>query len=198
MPPADRPKRRSLRFGRRLRLALAIIMRKHDEDEHVKEVYARFGLAVYFAQVLEHGLVNALVILDLIPSRRHLARSPDEWGAEVDAFMDRHFQATMGRLMRSLRAVTQVEADLEQLLNDALSKRNWLAHDFFRERATEFMTADGREQMLREADGCRDLFQSADKRLETIVAPLRKKAGITDELLAREYQRLLSARNDDG
>jgi hypothetical protein len=46
---------------------------------HVKEVYARFGLAVYWAQVLERGVVNALVIVDLIPSRRHLARSAEEW-----------------------------------------------------------------------------------------------------------------------
>jgi hypothetical protein len=45
----------------------------------VKEVYARFGLAVYWAQVLERGVVNALVIVDLIPSRRHLARSAEEW-----------------------------------------------------------------------------------------------------------------------
>lgn len=48
---------------------IAIIVQSHDEDEHVKEVYARFGLAVYFAQVLEHGLVNALVILFLLPRK---------------------------------------------------------------------------------------------------------------------------------
>jgi hypothetical protein len=94
--------------------------------------------------------------------------------------------------------VTQVDADLDQLLNEALRKRNWLAHDFFRERATEFMSATGREQMLREVDECRDLFQSADKRLEATVEPLRKKAGITDESLAREYQRMLSERKGDG
>jgi len=68
-------------------------MKDHDKNEEVKEVYARFGLAVYCAQVLEHGLVNALVILDLIPSRHHLARSRDEWSAEVDAFMARNFEA---------------------------------------------------------------------------------------------------------
>ncbi len=118
---------------------------EYDEDEHVKEVYARFGLAVYYAQVLEHGLVNALVVLDLIPNRRHLARSRDEWGTQFDAFTDRHFEATMGRLMKNLRAVTQVHADLEKLLQDVLNRRNWLVHDFFRERATEFMSALGRE-----------------------------------------------------
>ncbi|MEB3263528.1 MAG: hypothetical protein VKJ66_04060 [Synechococcus sp.] len=163
----------------------------HDaDDEQVKEVYARFGLAVYFAQVLEHGIVNALVVLYLIPTRRHLARSADEWAGEVDAFMDRHFQAPMGRMMSSLRDVTYVDDDLEQLLNEALRKRNWLVHHFFRERASEFMSSPGREQMISEIDGCRDLFQSADKRLEAIVVPLRRKAGLTDELFAREYERM--------
>lgn len=177
---------------------LAIVMTEHDEGEHVKEVYARFGLAIYYAQVLEHGLVNALVILDLIPSRRHLARSSEEWGAAVDAFMDRHFEATMGRMMKNLRDVSQVGADLEHLMRDALQKRNWLAHDFFRERAAEFMSQTGREQMLREVDECRDLFQTADQRLESIVAPLRDKAGITEELLEQEYRRMLEGAKHDG
>lgn len=179
-------------------VALGIMMSAHDKGEHVKEVYARFGLAVYSAQVLEHGLVNALMILDLIPSRRHLARSRDEWGTEVDAFMDRHFGATMGRMLKNLRDVTQVDADLENLLRDALSKRNWLVHDFFRERITEFMSTAGREQMLREVDECRNLFKTADERLETIVGPLRRKAGITDDLLEREYRHLSRGRQHDG
>lgn len=173
-------------------------MTEQDDSEDVKEVYARFGLAVYFAQVLEHGVVNALVILDLIPSRRHLARSSEEWGAAVDGFMDRHFEATMGRMMKSLRDATQVSAELEGLLRGALKKRNWLVHDYFRERATEFMSSAGREQMLREVDECRDLFQTTDQRLESIVAPLRAKAGLTDELLEREYRRMLVRREHDG
>jgi hypothetical protein len=111
------------------------MMSDDDKGEHVKEVYARFGLAVYCVQVLEHGLVNAFLVLKLIPSRRHLARSREEWEAEVDAFMDRHFEATMGRMMKNLRDVTRTE--LENPLHDALRRRNWLIHDFFRERRQE-------------------------------------------------------------
>jgi hypothetical protein len=36
-----------------------------DEGEHIKEVFAHFGLALYLAQCLEHGIVNALSQLDL-------------------------------------------------------------------------------------------------------------------------------------
>jgi hypothetical protein len=52
--------------------------------------------------------------------------------------------------------------------------------------------------MLHEVDECRDLFQTADRRLEAVVAPLRRKAGITDELLEREYRRLSMERAHDG
>jgi hypothetical protein len=86
-----------------------------DEDEQIKEVYARFGLAVYYAQVLEHGIATALLVLGLIPTRRHLAPSVEDWAKEVDAFMDRHFEDTMGRLISSLRSVTSLGDNLGKL-----------------------------------------------------------------------------------
>lgn len=162
------------------------------ESEEIKEVYARFGLAIYYAQVLEHGIVNALVVVNLIPSRRHLACSKAEWEAAVDAFMGLHFDHTMGKLLYDLRSVSKIPTDLDDLLKRALRKRNWLAHEFFRERAAEFLTATGRYQMLAEVDGCRDLFKAADEALENVVKPLRSAAGITDEILEREYQAMLA------
>src|SRR6185437_1304919 len=104
-------------------------------SEQIKDVYANFGLAIYQAQCLEHGLVNALVFLDLIPNRRKLARSVAEWADSVDSFMDSKFEFTLGKMIRALKQVTAVPADLEGLLSVALSKRNWLAHSYFRDRA---------------------------------------------------------------
>jgi hypothetical protein len=166
------------------------------EDEEVKEVYARYGLALYYAQVLEHGLVNALVVLDLIPTERHLSKSAEQWGSSVDAFMDRHFEMTMGRLFARLRAVAKVPPDLENLLSDALRRRNWLAHDYFRERAAEFMSTHGRVQMLGEVDECRGHFEQVAERLEQVLQPLRKKAGITDQIIEQEYRLMLTAAKD--
>lgn len=162
-----------------------------EKSEQIKEIYAQFGLAIYFAQVLEHGLVNSLISLDLIPARHHLAKTPTEWEEELDSFSGRHFQRTMGQLMTDLRSVTSVDPNFDVLLRNALSKRNWLAHNFFRERATEFLSVKGREIMLKEIEECRILFEDADTQLEAIVEPVRKKAGVTDELIANELQRLM-------
>jgi hypothetical protein len=165
-------------------------MSEDDVDEHVKEVYARFGLAFYCAQVLEHGIVNAMVVLHLIPSRRHLAGAPEAWANLVDNFMSRHFETTMGRMIRDLQSVTTIPSNLEDLLRQALQKRNWLAHEYFRERAAQFMTASGRVLMIGEVDECRDLFVAADDSLEEVVRPLRIAAGMTDEMIAREYEKM--------
>ena len=135
--------------------------------------------------------MNALAILDLIPSQRHLVRSKEDWTLTVDAFMNRNFEDTMGRMIKNLNSVTEVPTDLEVILADALKKRNWLAHGYFRERATEFMSPTGREQMLHEVDECRILFQTANERLEGTLAPIRAKEGITDEWIEREYLRIL-------
>jgi len=165
------------------------------ESEHCKEVYARFGLAMYEAQVLEHGIVNALVIVDLIPERRPLARSRTEWENDFDEFMGRQFKHTMGRLLRYLGSITKPPPDLGDLLTRALEKRNWLAHEFFRERATEFVTSKGRDQMLTEVDECAALFRSADEALVNVMQPLRTKQGITNEMLEKSLQAMLDQSN---
>ena len=45
--------------------------------------------------------------------------------------------------------------------------------------------------MLAEVDECRDLFKAADGALENVVKPLLEAAGITDEILEREFQAML-------
>lgn len=156
-------------------------------DEHVKTVYAHFGLALYLAQCLEGELANALVYIDLIPRKARTIRTREEWAAEFDSFMDRNFKQTLGRLVRNLRDATAVPPELEDKLSQALKRRNWLTHHFFRERATEFMSARGRDNMIRELEEAQELFQTAEDLLGQTFKPIREKYGFTDERLRKLY-----------
>ena len=129
-------------------------------DEHVKTVYPHYGLALYLVQCLEHGLANALVYVSLIPRKGRLVRTVEEWNAEFDSFTSRSFEQTLGRLIRDLRESTTVPSELEDKLIHTLRRRNWLTHHFFRERAEEFMSARGRDSMLRELEEAQTLFQA--------------------------------------
>ena len=118
---------------------------EHDPNEHVKETYAHFGLASYLAQVLEHGLVIALVYADMIPNRK-----PNQTRVDFDLFLDKHFETTMGKMIQNFKKHVAVPLEFEQLLLDARTKRNFLAHHYFRERADDFMKEAGREKMILE------------------------------------------------
>jgi hypothetical protein len=162
-------------------------MNNDPADEHVKTVYAHYGVALYFAQCLEHGLANALVYVDLIPRSARAARTSDQWTTEFDAFMGRSFEQTLGRLIRDLRLATAVPQDLEDQLTLALKRRNWLAHNYFRERASQFMSAGGRDDMIQELEEAQALFQRVDDLLGQAVKPVREKYGLTDDKLEKFY-----------
>ena len=159
-----------------------------NEDEHHKEVFAYFGLAMFTAQVLEHAIVNALVISDLIPKRRDKAASQESWSLEVDQFMDSHFENTMARLIKALGKVATVSGELEQSLGQSLKVRNFLAHRYFRERDTVWLTEEGRDSMIAELQDARELFQKTDRLIEALVEPLYRRYGFTEEALNRVYE----------
>jgi hypothetical protein len=163
-----------------------------DKDEQVKEVYANFGLSMYMAQVLEHGIVNAFIFLELLPKTKG-KWTPDEF----DAYMDGEFDKTLGRLIGKLRNLTTINNDLESLLTVALKKRNWLAHHYFRERAEECMSTSGRNSMIVELQRCRDLFKETDEKLEVVIKPLMKKLGMTDEILEENFKKFKEKANAD-
>lgn len=163
------------------------IMSPDSTDGHVKSVYAHYGLTLYLAQCLEHGLVNALVYVDLIPRKARAVRTKEEWTAEFDSFMGRNFMQTLGSLIRDLRDTTTVPPELEDKLTHALRRRNYLAHHFFRERAEKFMSVRGRDSMVRELEEAQTLFQAADDLLDQAIKPIREKHGFTDNRLGKFY-----------
>ena len=150
------------------------------DDELVRETYAHFGLAVYWGQVLEHGIVNAMVVLRL-QNLASFTRS------DIDAFMDRQFKNTLGRLIRNLKSEVTIPVNLEELLGLALAKRNWLCHDYFRERAVDFMSKNGRTRMISELEESRDLLIAADQCLAQTIQPIANRYGFTQERMAEAY-----------
>jgi len=160
-----------------------------DENLHTKEVYARYGLSMYYAQVLEHGVVNFVVIYNLDAKRKSRQRiSPDQ----IDALFDTHFEKTLGQLVHQIKSGMEPPSTLEAELKTALKTRNWLAHDFFREKAEDFMSFDGKKRMIDAVDDARQLFRRTDKLLFEATRPMREAVGMTDEAIAKEYEVMFS------
>jgi len=137
--------------------------------EHIKEVFAHYGLARYFAQCLEHGIVNALMQLDLfavraeeIRRREQPPRTRDECYKIFDTYEAEQFEKTMGNLIKQLHLFAEVPDQIAMTLLTSKKRRDFLAHHFFRERAVDFTTAHGRNAMLAELKKDQQLFEEAD------------------------------------
>ncbi|ARA80302.1 MULTISPECIES: hypothetical protein [Pseudomonas syringae group] len=144
-----------------------------------KEMCAYYGAAMHMAQVLEHGIVNALFFLDFLPRKR------DWTDEEYEDFFEENFSKTFGKLVHSLKKITTVPADLESLIHRSNKRRNHLAHTFFRE-SMDVLYAGGFDEIVTALNKDIELFSETDKRLTALLEPLWLKAGWTLEAIEAE------------
>lgn len=151
------------------------------KSDQIRQVYAVYGAAMYFAQVLEHGLANFVGV-----SRADTFRSHDE----ADAVWDELFASTMGRQLRhALREEGLSEMHIERLRN-ALRIRNYLAHDFWRERSDHLGSSTGRNELLVELEEMRAELHAIDQELETITRGILAEKGVSAEMFEEEVERM--------
>jgi len=154
------------------------------DDEETKEVYAHFGLAYYCSCVLEHGVANALFILELMGKRREV-KTQEEWETLVDNHFENSFTQTLGRLRNQVLRHQERIAALSSLLTDldnCVQERNFLAHHFWREYATYWFTSADRHAMVQRLEEARELFSDTDKKLEAAIRPIAERYGYTPDL----------------
>lgn len=132
-----------------------------DESYQIREIYTRFGLAMYSMQVLEHGLVN---ILTAVLTAKH----PRATTKVFDEAFEVNLVQTMGRLMKGLRSFLQDDMMLIEDLEGVLVLRNGMAHSFFRDHAVDFFSSDGRELMLAKIIAAHHSFENMTGRIDLV------------------------------
>jgi hypothetical protein len=140
-----------------------------DENYHLREVYAHFGVAVYQAQVLEHGVVNLLSQTEIMKE----ATSQAEYDKLVAVSLTR----TLGFLAKRLGSVLATDETLLGDLREAIERRNYLVHRYWRERVQLTHTARGRNRIIEELDSISDHFASIDQRLEAMTFQYGETSG---------------------
>ena len=161
------------------------MIEKIDEESwQIRGVYAKYGLAMYSAQCFETGLVNLLVSLKL-KNREKITRS------DIDLFMEKNYEKTLGGLIHSLKQVMKISENLETELKELLDTRNYLAHRYFRVKAIDFMKKDGRKRMLSELESIILKLENGDKKIDLIDSVICEQYGITNEMINKIMKDLL-------
>lgn len=162
----------------------------------IREVYSRYGLAMYQAQVLEHGIVNAVIIARMLPTMRQY---PDrtEWEKAFEQAYDLELAKTFGNMIRALEALALPD-NLMGRLRQAKTERDRLAHRFFREHDENFLGPSGRTRMIAECENAIEQFSATDAELEAFMRPQRKRYGITQDWVEAHVAAAISAAERKG
>jgi hypothetical protein len=153
-----------------------------------RETFARFGLAAYHAQCVERGL--AILLLTSEDAGISVATSD-----ELDAFLEREFAKTMGRLVKTVASRVSIEPDLEARLCRALNLRNWLMHRYFWEHAWNITDAAARERMINELQETTDFLAALDDELTEITLQWLERSGISRATVDAMLERMLAGGN---
>lgn len=145
-------------------------------DYQIREVYAQYGLTNYTSQVMEKGVVNALVLKTNVESATPTAQN-------FDLLFDKYARMTLGQLLTALKRELPEETEVYTALAAALPLRNSIAHTFFWDRVLDFFSFSGREAMLTELIEAREIFEATDAMVSDLTRRISTSAGIDQEQL---------------
>jgi hypothetical protein len=169
----------------------------YDEGEHVKETFAYFGRAYYEAGVLDSALALAILFIDFLPtvkasylqSKGTFDRPAYE--AAFDKFLaDQHAQ-TLGNLRKRLFQSSLLDDELKAAIDEAKKKRDFIAHHYFRERAIEFATRPGRDQMIAELDETGTYLQHVAEKIDAVIEKAQRDLGIDPKVIQDYSERFM-------
>lgn len=128
------------------------------DSEHSKELFSYYGLAVYYSQALEQQLVNLLVLMKLTQGKV----SPEE---ELTSLYYKKLGNSLGQLVNEIQHNFAFTEEESALLNNIWKKRNYIVHDYFKERILETFSSEGRSQMIAELIEFKDQAQNLEQKL---------------------------------
>jgi hypothetical protein len=143
-------------------------------DGTLYEVFRCAGCALLSAQFME----KELAFLLLIPRLKKLGTFPSE--GEIHEAIDKLDHMTLGQLIRQLKAFGDI-GELSAKLQDALEKRNHLAHHFFQAYCNKLDDSGAQEAMKGELLNIKRLFDEMFDGLHHVNFRLMREMGICTE-----------------
>jgi hypothetical protein len=158
------------------------------DDDLIREVYARFGLAYYQSECLHRELCMILAWSGLPP--RDLITRP-----RVEELLAHAFSLTLGDVAARLEGV--LPGELSGELREAVDRRNFLAHHFWFERAHLMFSIENVKQLIAELDEYAELFDRLDTRVAQWSEPKRRELGLTNEVVQANLRRIIAGETDE-
>lgn len=150
------------------------------------ELYAEFGIAAEKAQVLEVEAGNVgLAFLSVFVDTDQIT---DEERARFRGLVDDANRKTLGALLKVVKSLGTLDQSILDAIDEALERRNYLMHKFFRHHNFAICSEAGRKTMIDELREIQRKLALAHAMLHGISSTLAALAGrpaASEELAAQ-------------
>lgn len=148
------------------------------EDDNGKNrlIYAYFGLAIYFSQVLEETF-SIMLWTDRIFKKK--IKTNKEVNEIIDAI--EKSKKTMGIFINEVKQSYSLTEKITTDLKAILEKRNYLVHKYFKIEIQKCYSDLGRKEMLKYFGDFIDQTKSIDSELNKYYSQYTTKMGFTKE-----------------
>ncbi|CAM2886163.1 hypothetical protein PASE110613_05995 [Paenibacillus sediminis] len=142
------------------------------DTEQSRELFMYFGLAVYYSQALEQQLANLIMLMKLADGK-----VPSE--EDFSELYQRKLSSSLGQLVQEIQHNFEFSAEETAQLRAIWKQRNYIVHDYFKERIQETFTAEGRMRMIQELIEFKDQAQALETKLHIYTKELYAKIELT-------------------
>ncbi|MNH85913.1 hypothetical protein D3C87_208230 [compost metagenome] len=129
------------------------------DNGQAKELFSYFGLAVYYSQALEQQLANLIMLMKVadgkVPSEEDFAE-----------LFQLKLSSSLGQLVREIQHNFSFSEEETEQLTRLWKQRNYIVHDYFKERIHETFTQVGRSAMIKELKAFKDEAQALELKLQ--------------------------------
>ena len=156
------------------------------ENYDEKEVYAFFGLASYYAQVVEKGIMCLLSFACFMK-----IHGKSDLKEKYEEAFDWSNKFTYGQMLKTLESYVSLNNNEKAILENVRNKRNYLIHHYWLDNIIKMKSETGRKKIIDEMIELIEYFKKADNLAGEILQPLMAKYNITDETLMTAYKKLV-------
>ena len=158
------------------------------QEQLVKEVFAQFGAAYYHSEVLHRGLCNIYALATF-------EKAEDITRPRIEEKLALAFSLTLGQIVEKTKGL--FSGGIQQRLEVALDKRNYLAHRFWFERSPLMFSEPDLLGLRQELLELTNLFGELDEAITESLDPRRQAMGLTDELIQESFDKLIAGESDE-
>ena len=150
----------------------------------MKEMFANYGLAMLRASFVEKTLMLLLVAINQIGK-------PEVSQDDIYSVIYADNKKTFGQLLNKLKSKIDLPSEQEEAISQAISKRNFLAHQFFFQNRERLISGDP-TPLSSQLQQLGNFFLSVYPKIDDLLGTFLKQCNIPYKNVDNEVVELLS------